>query len=155
MPRTKKPAGQAVSLRNGRRVELEAPAGVALGWFVLPERRPDWEPEVYQALAALRGDAVAQVITEVDGPVVLRWLDALDRAARAQRRADRSPVVKGSMGQPTEHPSYATAARYLAEAAKCEAQLGVGALNRAKLGLTVTQARRSLDDLNRDFLDEE
>lgn len=147
MPRTKKPAGQAVDRRNGRRFEVEAAGGV-LDWLVLPPRVPGWSAVARDALAALRADPVADVISPVDGPVVLRWLDCLDRASRALRRADRHPLVVGGNGQLTEHPSYQTAKAMMAEAARCEAQIGVGALNRARLGLTITTARRSLADLN-------
>ena len=147
MPRTKKPAGQAVDRRNGRQAELSGP-GNGLEWFVLPPRRPAWAPEAHAALAALREDPVSQVITPVDGPVLLRWLDSIDRAGRAMRRADRTPVVIGGNGQVTEHPSYQTARTAIATAEKCEVQLGVGAKNRAALGLTITAAQKSLEELN-------
>lgn len=151
MPRTKKPAGMAVDKRNGRRFELAAAGGESLPWLVLPPRQPAWSAVALDALAALRADPVAQAITPVDAPVVLRWLDNLDRAARAMRRADRRPLVVGGNGQLAEHPSYQTAKNALAEAAKCEAQLGVGALNRARLGLSITTAQRSLSELNAMF----
>ena len=148
MPRTKKPAGQAVDKRNGRRYEIGAPGAAALEWLVLPPRTPAWSASALSALDALRADPVAEVLSPVDEPVILRWLDCLDRAQRALRRADRRPLVVGGNGQLAEHPSYQTAKSALAEAAKCEAQIGVGALNRARLGLTLTTARRSLMELN-------
>lgn len=147
MPRTKKPAGQAVDRRNGRRLELANGGG--LDWLQLPARRPAWSPVAYRALELLRADPVSTMLQPVDEPVVIRWLDCLERAASALRRADRSPLVVGGNGQLTEHPSYQTAKTMLAEAAKCEAQIGVGALNRAKLGIETASAVRSLEDLNR------
>ena len=51
----------------------------------------------------------------------------------------------------TEHPSYGTAARSIATAEKCEAQLGFGALNRERLGFTIAAARKSLEELNREM----
>lgn len=147
MPRTKKPAGTAVDKRNGRQGVLTG-EGTGLSWFDLPPRRPAWSPETRAALEALRRDPVTQVITEVDGPVILRWCDSIDRAARALRRADRKPVVLGGNGQATEHPSYITARSAIMTAEKCEVQLGIGAKNRAMLGLTVGQAQKSLAELN-------
>jgi len=151
MPRTKKAPGQAVDRRNGRRMVLDGDHRAALGWFVLPERRPAWPASVLSALEALRGDSVADLLTAVDGPVIVRWLDSLARAEVCMRRADRQPVVRGGNGQVTEHPSYGTAKAALAEVARCEAQLGVGALNRNKLGVTFAAAAKSLADLNREY----
>lgn len=148
MPRTKKPAGQAVDRRNGRRVEL---AAGGLRSFSLPRRDPPWRAETRRAWAALRADSVWSVLTPVDRPVLLRWVDALDRAGRFLEVADGAPVAAGSMGQPVENPLYGAAERELRRAERCEAQIGVGALNRAKLGLAVIEQRRSLLDLNREF----
>jgi len=145
MPRTKKPAGTAVDRRNGRRAELE---GNPLERFALPRRDPAWLLETKRAWAALWDDPVVQALSPVDRPVLLRWADALDRAVRSLRLADADPVATGSMGQPVENPLYGVADKAVKVAQACEAQLGVGALNRARLGLTITTARRSLEDLN-------
>lgn len=148
MPRTKKPPGQAVDRRNGRRAELE---GAPLQRFALPRRDPSWLLETKRAWAALWDDPVVQALSPVDRPVLLRWADALDRAVRSLRLADADPVATGSMGQPVENPLYGVADKAVRVAQACEAQLGVGALNRARLGLTITTARKSLEDLNREF----
>lgn len=153
MPRTAKPAGQAVDRRNGRRAELALPEGGRLERFELPPRRPAWLAESRAIWEGAWADPVCQAWTVGDRPLLLRWIDAVDRAARALRRGDRKPVVVGGNGQITEHPSYGTAKAQLATAERCEAQLGFGALNRAKLGLTITQAQKSLDDLNSALLE--
>ena len=151
VPRTKKPPGQAVDRRNGRRVVMDGDPPGGLEWFVLPPRRPAWSEPVLAALEALRNDEVATLLSPVDAPVVLRWLDCMERAAICLRRADREPTVYGGNGQLTEHPSYGTAKAALAEAARCEQQLGVGALNRNKLGVMFAAAVKSLEDLNRGY----
>lgn len=153
MPRTKKPAGHAVDPRNGRRAELVLPDGGRLERFDLPPRRPPWTAESRLAWEGAWADPVAAAWTVADRPLLLRWIDAMDRAARALRRADRKPVVVGGNGQITEHPSYGTAKAQLAVAERCEQQLGFGALNRAKLGLTITEGKKSLAELNREFMD--
>jgi hypothetical protein len=151
VPRTKKPAGTAVNPRNGRRAELEVPAG-GLERFELPPRRPPWLLITLEAWDGAWEDGVASMWTPGDRPLLLRWADSIDRAARALRRADRKPVVIGGNAQVTEHPSYQTAKAALATAERCEQQLGFGALNRNRLGLTLAAAKKSLLDLNEAFL---
>lgn len=154
VPRTKKPAGQAVSPRNGRRTEL---AASSLARFALPKRSaidPEtgkpvaWRLETRKAWAALWSDPVARALTPVDRPVLLRWADNLDRAAWALEEADEKPTAKGSMGQEVASPFYAIAGDALRVAMACEAQLGVGALNRARLGIAITAERITLDEMN-------
>lgn len=147
MPRTKKAPGAAVDRRNGRRAELTLTAG-PLEQFDLPSRRPAWLVTTREAWAGAWADPIAQAWTAGDRPILLRWIDSLDRADRALRRADRKPVVLGGNMQVTEHPSYGTAARAIATAEKCEQQLGFGALNRERLGFTIATARKSLEELN-------
>lgn len=147
MPRTKKPAGTAVDPRNGRRAEVTASS---LAKFALPKRASGepWRLETRKAWSALWADPVARALTPVDRPVLLRWADSLDRAAWALERADASPVAKGSQGQDVASPFYAIANDALRVAMASEAQLGVGALNRARLGIAITAERISLDEMN-------
>lgn len=151
MPRTRKPAGQAVDPRNGRRAELVLSGSGRLERFELPSRRPAWLAESRAAWEGAWADPISQAWTAADRPILLRWIDAVDRAMRSLRRADRKPVVIGGNAQVTEHPSYGTAARAVTTAEKCEAQLGFGALNRERLGFTIATARKSLEDLNREL----
>ena len=150
MPRTKKPTGTAVDRRNGRQAQLDAPA---VAYFDLPAR-PDnpWRPETRGAWAAFWADPVARALTDVDRVVLVRWADYLDRAAELVERADVDPVQTGSMGQPVENPLYAAAARAMATVERCEQQLGVGALNRARLGIAIVSERAALADVNRRYL---
>jgi hypothetical protein len=152
VPRTKKPAGQAVDRRNGRQAELAAAAPLAK--FALPRRIPAWLPETRKAWEALWDDPVSSLLSVADRPLMLRWADALDRAGRTLAEADKRPTVKGSMGQPVENPLYMVAERSLREAERCEMQVGVGALNRARLGLTFSAAQLSLAELNAAFMGE-
>lgn len=147
MPRTKKPAGTAVNPRNGRRHEI---AASSLAKFALPKRTSGepWRLETRKAWSALWADPVASALTPVDRPVLLRWADALDRAQRSLDLADKNPIAHGSMGQEVESPHYGIADKAIRTAQACEAQLGVGALNRARLGIAVVSARLSLADLN-------
>src|ERR1700734_1321692 len=140
MPRTSKPAGTAVDRRNGRRTEI---AASVLAKFALPKRTSGepWLLETRKAWSSLWTDPVATALTPVDRPVLLRWADAIDRASRSLELADADPISTGSMGQEVESPYYGIADKALRVAQACEAQLGVGALNRARLGIAILQER--------------
>ena len=147
MPRTAKPAGTAVDPRNGRKTGVSASS---LAKFALPKRTSGepWRLETRKAWSALWDDPVASALTPVDRPVLLRWADAVDRAARHLELGDEDPVVPGHAGQPVESPHYGIADKAIRVAQACEQQIGVGALNRARLGIAVLQQKASLDDLN-------
>ena len=150
MPRTKKAAGTAVDRRNGRQAELATSPSVAR--FDLPERAAGWRRETLDAWGKFWADPVAAALTEVDEVVLLRWAEYLDRAGGLAAEADLAPVAKGSMGQPVENPKYGVAARAMAVVEKCEAQLGIGALNRARLGIAIISEKAALEDVNRRYL---
>ena len=145
MPRTRKPPGQAADQRNGRRTEV---AAASLRKFSLPRRDVPYLPETRKAWTALWADPVARALTPVDRPVLLRWADALDRAQRHLALGDEDPIVPGHGGQPVESPHYGIADKALHVASQCEQQLGVGALNRARLGIAILSERASLDEMN-------
>lgn len=142
MPRTKKPAGQAVDSRNGRRAELAVAAG---GRLDAPGGLSDQSLALW---SAYWDDTVSSVQTPVDQGVLLRWITEHDRYTRLIAEADLSPLVRGSQGQEVANPLYKIADRALAAAERCEKQLGIGGLNRSNLGIAVVSGQRSLADMN-------
>lgn len=144
MPRTKKPAGTAVDRRNGRRADLVV-AGESL---TRPDRPKDLCDEAAGQWDAYWTDSASSVQTAADRGVLLRWIDAVDRYLRTLGEADREPLVTGSTGQLVENPLYKIADRALGTIERCEKQLGIGALNRAGLGIAVITGQRSLADMN-------
>lgn len=145
MPRTAKPAGQAVDRRNGRRADLGlAPSGEV----AKPDPPKDLCPEAVSQWDAYWSSQASQIQTAADRGVVLRWIDAVDRYLRTLGDADKRPIVKGSTGQPIENPLYKIAAAALATVERAEKQMGIGALNRAGLGIAVLTEQRSLQDMN-------
>lgn len=148
VPRTKKPAGTAVDRRNGRRTELAA--AEQLRRFGLPKRADGqpWRLETRKAWAAMWKDPVSSLLSVADRPVLLRWAAALHRAEVAYEQADTTPLVTGSQGQEVGNPLYAVGDAQVKIAQQCEAQIGIGALHRARLGLEFTAAQKSLADLN-------
>jgi P27 family predicted phage terminase small subunit len=145
MPRTQKPAGQAVDRRNGRRADLDLVPGQPL---VKPEPSPSLCEEARAQWDAYWESTAAAVQTAADRGVVLRWVDAVDRYLRTLGEADQQPLVTGSTGQLVENPLYKIAAAALGTVERCEKQMGIGALNRAGLGIAVIAEQRSLADMN-------
>lgn len=150
MPRTKKPAGSTVDKRNGRRLELAASGGA----LVAPDiDRDAFLPETLQQWDAYWSDPVAASQTPADRMIVLTWLESYDDYRRKKAKANERPLVKGSMGQLVANPMYAVADRSLAVALACARQLGIGAKNRADLGLAIVAEAQTLASVNERYRD--
>lgn len=142
MPRTRKPAGQAVDPRNGRRADLQVVAGERF------DPPPGLSPEVLAMWDAYWDDPVSSVITAADKALLVRWATEYDRYLRTVATADDRPLVDGSTGQLVENPLYRIAYRALDAAERIERQLGIGPLHRSNLGIAVIAERKSLADMN-------
>lgn len=144
MPRTRKPAGQAVDPRNGRRAELvkvvgerfDPPAGLC------EQATAQWD--------AYWDDPIASVHTPADRQLLLRWVKNVDRYWRLITQADLSPVTSNSQGQ-VANPLYGIALKVESSIKADEAQLGIGPKNRAALGIAVIQEQRSLQQMNAEY----
>lgn len=101
----------------------------------------------------------------VDGLVMQRYFvywDEWERAGRAYRRAR---LVPGSMarvlddgtviGQMVINPLFAVMDKLEARMSQIEEKFGGTPLARLRMGVTLTQAVRTLDDLNRQFEEDE
>ncbi len=93
-------------------------------------------------------DAVSGVMRSSDTALVQRWVRNVDRYYRLVAEADREPVVGGSMGQPRGNPIYQLALKIEDSIREAEKQLGIGPLNRLRLGVALTESAKSLADLN-------
>ena len=150
MPRSKKPPGTAVDKRNGRRLELSAAPGV----LATPDiDRDAFLPETLTQWDAYWTDPVAASQTPADLMMVMTWLENYDDYRRKKAEADKKPLVKGSMGQMVANPLYAVADRSLAVALACARQLGIGAKNRADLGLAIVAEAQTLASVNERYRD--
>ncbi len=97
---------------------------------------------------ALWDDArLSSALSPVDRELVIRWAESVDEWLKALKLARASPIARGSMGQDVASPYFAIAAQALAAAVACEQQIGIGALNRTKLGYAMLAERSSLLDL--------
>lgn len=147
MPRPKKLPGQAVDKRNGERATLTA---VPLARFALPRRSDglEYDLRTRRMWKALFDDAaLSSVLSPVDRELVIRWAQAVDDYIKALASARANPISTGSMGQEVESPHFKIAAQAMGVVEKCEAQIGIGALNRARLGIAILAEQASLADL--------
>lgn len=151
MPRAPKPAGTAVDPRNGARITLPS---VPLKRFVLPKRSDGLKYDVRttRMWKSLWDDArLSAALSPVDRELVIRWAESVDDWIKATGKGRLEPVTEGSMGQEVASPHFTIAAQALAVAERCEAQIGIGALNRARLGIALLTEARSLQDLSAGF----
>ena len=147
MPRAKKPAGTAIDQRNGERASLPA---VPLSRFPLPRRSDglDYDLRTRRMWKALFDDqALSSVLSPVDRELVIRWAQAVDDHLKALASARERPIATGSMGQEVESPHFKIASQAMGVVVECERQIGIGALNRARLGIAILAERASLADL--------
>jgi hypothetical protein len=152
MPPPKKPPGTAVDRRNGMQ---GSPRGaVALERFSLPRRSDDlkYDLRTQRMWRALFDDqALSSVLSPVDRELVIRWAQAVDDHLKALTSARKDPISTGSMGQQVESPYFKIAAQAMGVVEKCEAQIGIGALNRARLGIAILTEQATLNSLNAGF----
>lgn len=137
--------GTGADRRNGRGYEL-AQTG-SLERFGLPRDRA-YRKDSAAAWRAAWADPVASTWTQADRPVLLRWILHTDMYAQALEEAATDPIVPGHGGQPVRSPWFDIAKDAMAVVTECEKQLGIGGLNRSRLGLVIATGRLTLDDLN-------
>lgn len=148
MPRAKKLPGQAADPRNGQQLVLAA--GERLAKFALP-KRADGKPydlrtrRLWSAYWA--DERLSAVTVPADREVLIRWAQSTDDAITALALAWAAPIAKGSMGQDVKSPYFDIANQALAEVARCERQLGIGPVNRSRLGFAIVAEARGLADL--------
>ena len=148
MPRAKKLPGQAVDRRNGQRAALPA---VTLVRFPLPRRSDGrkYDLRTQRMWSALWDDSrLSSVLAPVDRELVIRWAQSVDDWIKALEQAREDPVTVGSMKQEVASPFFSIASQALAVAERCESQLGIGALNRARLGIAILAEAKGLADLS-------
>jgi P27 family predicted phage terminase small subunit len=92
---------------------------------------------------------VARVASEVDLPVVRRYVVLLDQYEKAIEVVNKAIVVKGSTGQIRTNPLADYALKLAGQLLRLEEELGLTPLARQRLGIAVAERFRSLDELNR------
>lgn len=100
-------------------------------------------------------DALCGVMRNPDASMALRWVKNLDRYYRLMASADGEPIVTGSTGQYRINPGYDLALKIEASIKADEQQLGIGPLNRLRLGVALSESAKSLADLNAEVEDDD
>jgi len=152
MPRTKKPAGQAVDPRNGRTAELTTHERDSMPMLPRGLKRKG-SRELWHAYWS---DVISGLVHESETMIVERWIRNVDRYNGLMDRADRSPVLymkddEGEVVRVTKHPSFEMAMKLEVSIRADEAQIGYGPKNRAALGIAVVQQQSSLAEMNKRY----
>lgn len=131
-------------------------AGTTRDLQVIPGNRPA-APDMPAGLGKptqARWDAfwstdLSRAIVSSDHPVIERLFIYYDEWERAMRGYRKERVVVGSTGQPTMSPLFKVAQSLEAQIEALERQLGIGAKNRADLGIATGNAALTIAELNR------
>lgn len=149
----RKPHATAVDRRNGaKEAKLNAVGGLRVDPYEPPEGVC---AEVKDAWSAFWADRPASLLTPAARVVLNRWARSLDRYIRASSEADQEPLITGSTGQLVANPLYRVAKDALSTVEHCEAQLGIGPLHAAGLGLATINEGRALQQMNAKYAGDE
>jgi hypothetical protein len=104
--------------------------------------------QAQEAWRSYWSNTVSGVMRPEDTTVSLRWVTNLDRYHRLISEADREPVSVGSTGQPKCNVLYDLCMKLEASIRADEQQLGIGPLNRLKLGAQLAESAKTLAEIN-------
>jgi P27 family predicted phage terminase small subunit len=114
-----------------------------------PRRR--WLRATERAWGSFWGSDVASLVTPADMGALQRLHDLYDERERALRGYRKQRLVEGSMGQRVINPLGRAIATFDAEIRALEDRFGLTPQARLRLGVVFGEARRSLDQINRDL----
>lgn len=140
--------GQLQNRRPGRHVgivlELGPPKEPAPA---LPEHK--WLRATCGVWERFWASPIAQAVDRAsDLPRIERWITYVDEWHRALRGFRKSRLVEGSQGQPVLNPLGDYMLKLEAQIDRAEEKFGMTPLDRMRLGISFSEARRSLKDLN-------
>ena len=119
---------------------LEAPAG-----------RPKWLKAQKDSWAAFWDDLPSQAVTPSSLPALYRLWDLRDMAARLMNSIEKvGSFIEGSQNQTVANPAYRILTSLLGEIRQLEDRFAANPEAALKLGLKAREARRTLEDLNRE-----
>jgi hypothetical protein len=104
--------------------------------------------QVIDAWTGFWSDVVSGAMRPADTAVAARWAKNFDRYLRLIAQADREPMILGSQGQMRPNPLYRLAMLLEASIRADEAQMGIGPLNRLRLGAQFSEAAKTLAEIN-------
>lgn len=98
---------------------------------------------------------VAGTVIDADLVALRRLFQMYDARERAVRAWLAAPFTLGSTKQLQNHPAASVVASMDTRITKLEDRFGITPLGRLKLGIVLGAAAKSLEDMNRDFSDED
>lgn len=119
--------------------------------FAPPQPPPGLSSPLRGEWERLWSAPLAATFTTSDLPALERLFTLRDEAQRHQRAAKRTPTIEGSKGQDVLNPRLRQRDALLAEIRQLEDRFGLSPRSRLQLGITLSEAHRNLDDLNRAY----
>ena len=116
----------------------------------VPTPEAGWLARTRTAWTAFWRDGIAQLVTPVDGEAARRLFGLYDARQRFWAVFLKAPYSRGSTGQQVLNPAGAFALQLDARIERLERAFGITPAARLQLGVTLGEAKRSLDDLARE-----
>ena len=93
-------------------------------------------------------DLSSAIDIKSDLPVIQRLASLMDERERIYKQAKKERLVTGSQGQVVLNPLYHALLKIDAEIRNLEDRIGLNPKARVQLGISIGQAKKTLDDLN-------
>ena len=93
-------------------------------------------------------DLSSAIDIKSDLPVIQRLASLMDERERIFKQAKKDRLVVGSQGQVVLNPLYNALLKIDAEIRNLEDRIGLNPKARVQLGISIGQAKKTLDDLN-------
>lgn len=120
----------------------------------VPEPPEGLLPTSQEAWAVYWASPVSSVAAEVDLPAISRLFRLRDQWERAMDMVRQGVAVRGSTGQIRVNPLAGYAAQVETSIIRLENELGLTPLSRARLGISIGEAHKTLEEMNRRFNDD-
>lgn len=142
MPTSRKP--DALRQRGNRTPSLRL-GGQNIERMIPPMPSGSWLKATRETWEFLFQSELADIIQPLDGALLKHWITCIDERDRAMTKFRRERFVDGSRGQPRLSPAWKLVQDLSVEIRQAEQQLGIGGLNRFRLGVTMGQAAAALN----------
>lgn len=117
----------------------------------IPELGAPVRPETEEAWRDLWEDPLSAAYVPTDLPALRRLFALYDERARAYEGYSNERLMPGSQGQPVLNPLFKVVQACDAEIRQLEDRFGLSPTARTRLGIAMGEAKKTLDDLNREL----
>ena len=120
-----------------------------------PPPDDSWRPEIQSHWETFWKSSVAHLVDRgAHLPALRRLFSLRDRRIMLSELCDAEPLVTGSQGQTVLNPAFRAMMQVCAEVRMLEDRFGMSPRARLQLGITLGEARPTLEDLNRSLGEE-